>query len=117
MAEKSILITQALAIGESNVDVLDGKRFKFPDRTGLLKLIAVADGGAEITLFVGGDNPVETSPIPISTGPPIEPDNIIVSEVDVFASQVIQCLVSNNSGAANEVRLRFVLDDNVQVLG
>lgn len=114
MAKITKQVSQVIAVDATNVDLLEGTRFKFSPVTGLLTL-AVTGGadGAELELFVGPRNSVERSNIGGKGGVPSLPDDILVDDVEVFAGETIQCLVSNPTAAAITVVARFILDDNV----
>lgn len=114
MAKITKQVSQSIAIDELNTDILDGTRFKFSPVTGLLTLAVTGSAdGAELELFVGPRNAVERSNIGGKGGVPALPDDILVDDVEVFAGETIQCLVSNSTAAAITVVARFILDDNV----
>lgn len=113
MAKQTIQDSISIAAGAS-VNVISGKRFENVKANGLLSLLATASAvGLRQTLFVSNRNAVESSAVSDANRIPIEPDDMVVNEVDAVFGEKIFLEVTNPTGAAVTYFYRMELDDNV----
>lgn len=113
MAKQAIQDSVSIAAGAS-VNVISGKRFENVKANGLLKLLATGSAaGLRQTLFVSNRNAVEDSAVGANNASPVEPDDLVVDEVDAVFGEKIFLQVNNPTSGAITYFYRLELDDNV----
>lgn len=101
-----------LAIGASNLNVLQGSAFEFVKRPSRCRfyLVGPAAAGMLATVQSGSDVLMEQSPISRAARVPIVPDDITVEDVAMPGDR-LKIALQNNTGAANDVFWRVEITE------
>ena len=109
-------VEQATAANVTTSNVFTGRRFERAPFSGFLKLYATGSAaGLTGELNVGGQSVFPPVPLNTQNRIPLDPDDLIVAEVEVFEGQLIQLTQVNTTAGALTGRFRFELEEGVWV--
>lgn len=109
-------VEQATAANGTTSNVFTGRRFERAPFSGFLKLYATGSAaGLTAELNVGGQSVFPPVPLNTNNRIPIDPDDLVVSEVEVMAGDLIQVTQVNTTAGALTGRYRFELEEGVWV--
>jgi len=116
MGRKVIQNSVSIAANSTNLNVLQGLRFENIKQFGLIDFYGTGSAaGMFATLYVGERNAVERSAINSQNRFPVDPDDLVVADIEAAPGEKIQLQVENTTAGALTFFYKLVFDDNVEV--